>query len=84
MKTVLVVARERHIGRLIEVNLQRAGYSVSQLDFDKATPSRLDQENPELLFLPPELLPSPLWSRHSTIEIGRGDFQLWRKHDTQT
>ena len=80
-KTILTVARERHIARLIVVNLQRIGYRALQLNLDEATPERIDEENPDCLILPVGLLPSIRWARRDELSIGEYRFQLWQKFE---
>jgi len=53
---ILVVDDERHIVRLIQVNLERAGYEVVTADSGKDVLEKVDAEKPNLVILD-ELMP---------------------------
>src|SRR5438045_4548208 len=50
-KKILAVDDERHIVRLVEVNLQRAGYEVVTAFDGKEALEKVESENPDLIVL---------------------------------
>lgn len=57
MKTVLVVGGERHIVRLCQVNLQRAGFNVATASDARQALKEITAQPPDLIMLDDLMLP---------------------------